>query len=245
MIRQGRKVGMTSFGISGKENGEKTGAWMLTFTDLVSLLLTFFVMLFSMSTVQIDKWDAITDSLSTTLNPEKNETVATATADYNISTVFRQRAINLEYLQAVLAEKVEKDDILGRSMIQLLDDRLLISLPGDLLFASGSKNLSPRAQETMLKLGDVLRHVSNQIVITGHTDPKPAEGLDYASNWELSLFRAIAVGNALRKSGFTQDFLAYGYGDSGYGQLPDIAPDKKEALARRVDILVLQTGVLK
>ena len=244
MINTGRRVGMASFGAMKEDKGTKS-AWMVTFTDLVSLMLTFFVMLFSMATVQIDKWDAITDSLSTTLNPKKTESVATATADYNISTVFRKRAINLEYLQAVLQEKMEDDKILARSMIQLLDDRLLISLPGDLLFTKGSKNLSTRADNTMEKIGDVLRHVSNQIVITGHTDPEPASGADYASNWELSLFRAIAVGNALRKSGFTQDFLAYGYGDSGYDQLPAIPDDKKNALARRVDIMVLQTGVLK
>lgn len=239
-----KRIGMASYTL--KEDDKKSsGAWMVTFTDLVSLMLTFFVMLFSMATVQIDKWDAITDSLSTTLNPKKTESVATATADYNISTVFRKRAINLEYLQAVLQEKMDDDKILARSMIQLLDDRLLISLPGDLLFTKGSKNLSTRADNTMLKIGDVLRHVSNQIVITGHTDPEPAGGADYASNWELSLFRAIAVGNALRKSGFTQEFLAYGYGDSGYDQLPAIPDEQKSALARRVDIMVLQTGVLK
>ncbi|WP_417795059.1 OmpA/MotB family protein [Terasakiella pusilla] len=243
MINSGRQLGTSRF--KPKEEEGKKGAWMLTFTDLVSLMLTFFVMLFSMSTVQIDKWDAITDSLSTTLNPNKVEAVATATADFNISTVFRQRAINLEYLQSVLEEKVEKDEVLGRSMIQLLDDRLLISLPGDLLFTRGSKTLSTRATDSMLKIGDVLRHVSNQVVITGHTDPQPATGSDYASNWELSLFRAIAVGNALRKSGFSQEFLAYGYGDSGYDQLPAIPEEKKQALARRVDIMVLQTGVLK
>ena len=243
-MRSGRQVGLTTIDSKNK-NEETKGAWMVTFTDLVSLLLTFFVMLFSMATVQVDKWEAVTDSLSTVLNPQKTEAVATATADYNISTVFRQRAINLEYLQAVLSEKVQNDPILKTALIQLLDDRLLISLPGDLLFASGSKELSPRADETMVKIGDVLRHVSNQVVITGHTDPQPAEGLDYASNWELSLLRAITVGNSLRKSGFTQEFLAYGYGDSGYDELPDIPEDKKQALARRVDILVLQTGVLK
>ncbi len=244
MIQTRRQSGMTQFENQKKEHGNKA-AWMVTFTDLVSLMLTFFVMLFSMSVVEGDRWDAITDSLSTTLNPTKKEVIDTQTADYNISTVFRQRAINLEYLQAVLKEKMTEDKILSRSMIQLLDDRLLISLPGDLLFTSGSKNLSTRAENTMLKIGDVLRHVSNQIVITGHTDPKPAQGEDYASNWELSLFRAIAVGNGLRKSGFTQEFLAYGYGDSGYGQLPAIPDEQKEALARRVDIMVLQTGVLK
>lgn len=242
MNRLGARFGKRETAVKGKG---KSGAWMVTFTDLVSLLLTFFVMLFSMSTLQLDKWEAITDSLSTTLNPTKIETVASATAEYNISTVFRKRAINLEYLQAVLHEKMAQDKILSRSMIQLLDDRLLISLPGDLLFVSGSKNLSTRAEETMLKLGDVLRHVSNQVVITGHTDPEPANGADYASNWELSLFRAVSVGNALRKSGFTQEFLAYGYGDSGYEQLPNIPETEKKSLARRVDVLILQTGVLK
>lgn len=244
MIQSGRRVGMTSFGSANKKE-EARGAWMVTFTDLVSLMLTFFVMLFSMATVQIDKWDEVTDSLSTTLNPKKTESVATATADFNISTVFRKRAINLEYLQAVLLEKVEKDKVLSRTMVQLLDDRLLISLPGDLLFDKGSKTLSQRAESSMLKIGDVLRHVSNQIVITGHTDPVPSSGADYASNWELSLYRAIEVGNALRKSGFTQEFMAYGNGDSGFNQLPAIAKEKKYALARRVDIMVLQTGVLK
>jgi len=244
MIQSGRRVGMTSFGSANKAE-ETKGAWMVTFTDLVSLMLTFFVMLFSMATVQIDKWDEVTDSLSTTLNPKKTESVATATADFNISTVFRKRAINLEYLQAVLLEKVEKDKLLSRTMVQLLDDRLLISLPGDLLFDKGSKTLSQRAESSMLKIGDVLRHVSNQIVITGHTDPVPASGADYASNWELSLYRAIEVGNALRKSGFTQEFMAYGNGDSGFNQLPAIAEELKYALARRVDIMVLQTGVLK
>jgi chemotaxis protein MotB len=243
MIRSGRRVGMTSFGSTHKADAK--GAWMVTFTDLVSLMLTFFVMLFSMATVQVDKWDQITDSLSTTLNPKKTESVATATADFNISTVFRERAINLEYLEAVLTEKVDKDKILSRAMVQLLDDRLLISLPSDLLFDKGSRKLSPRAEGAMLKIGDVLRHVSNQVVIIGHTDPIPSSGADYASNWELSLYRAIEVGNALRKSGFTQDFLSYGNGDGGFDELPAIPDEQKYALARRVDIMVLQTGVLK
>lgn len=60
MINSGRQLGTSRF--KPKEEEGKKGAWMLTFTDLVSLMLTFFVMLFSMSTVQIDKWDAITDS---------------------------------------------------------------------------------------------------------------------------------------------------------------------------------------
>lgn len=242
MINMRPQVGMTRL-TTDQAAPKKNAAWMLTFTDLVSLLLTFFVMLFSMATVQIDKWDAITDSLSTTLNPTEKKDVVRATAQYNISTVFRQRAVNLEYLQAVLEEKVADDPVLSRALIQLLSDRLVISLPGDMIFAAGQQKLTPRAEETMKKLGDILRHVSNQIVITGHTDPQSVEGNDAARQWSLSLFRALAVGSALKQSGFTNDFFAYGYGDSGFEELPDVALAQKQALARRVDIMVLQTGV--
>jgi len=242
MIKMRPQVGMTEFN-SPQTAPKKNAAWMLTFTDLVSLLLTFFVMLFSMATVQIDKWDAITDSLSTTLNPQQEKEVVRATAQYNISTVFRQRAINLEYLQAVLEEKVADDPVLSQTLIQLLPDRLVLSLPGDLLFAAGQATLTPRAEETMIKVGDVLRHVSNQIVITGHTDPRPSSEKNAASLWEESLFRAMAVADALKQSGFTQDVLTYGYGDGDFENLPDLPLAQKQALARRVDIMVLQIGV--
>lgn len=67
-------------------------AWMVTFTDLVSLMLTFFVLLFSMSSLQMDEWDAMIDTLTQSLNPGKVSTVAAATAEFNIGTIFRRQA---------------------------------------------------------------------------------------------------------------------------------------------------------
>ncbi len=61
----------------------------------------------------------------------------------------------------------------------------------------------------------------------------------HTSNWELSLARAAAVANALRRSGYTEDIIAYGYADSRFSQLPDLPADQRRALGRRVDIVVL------
>ncbi|MCH8213857.1 MAG: OmpA family protein [Proteobacteria bacterium] len=214
-------------------------AWMIIFTDLVSLMLTFFVMLFAMSNVKVDKWDSMIDALSQSLNVSRAKAVVTSSAEYNVATIVRKQAINLDYLASVLEKTVAEHEMLAHSRIMRLEDRLVIALPGDLLFTPARADLSEKAREAVFNLGGVLRNIGNQIEINGHTDPVPATGGEYASNWELSLARAAAVANALRRSGYTEDIVALGFADSRFSQLPDLPTDQRHALGRRVDIVVL------
>ena len=214
-------------------------AWMVTFTDLVSLMLTFFVMLFAMSNVKVDKWDSMIDTLSQSLNASGTKAVVVSSAEHNVATIVRKQAINLDYLASVLEKTVAEDELLAHSRIMRLEDRLVIALPGDLLFAPARADLSETAREAVFNLGGVLRNIGNQIGINGHTDPVLVTGGAYASNWELSLARAAAVANALRRSGYTEDITAYGFADSRFSQLPDLPTDQRHALGRRVDIVVL------
>ena len=112
-------------------------AWLITFTDLVSLMLTFFVLLFSMSTLRTDHWDSVIDALSQSLNPSSTRAHMSATSDFNIATLFKKRAINLDYLTSVLQDALSKDDLLSGNHLMRLDDRLIVALPGDLLFEPG------------------------------------------------------------------------------------------------------------
>ena len=226
-----------AFGAAHRANSSK--AWMVTFTDLVSLMLTFFVLLFSMSSVKVDKWDEMINALSKSLNPQIEKRITQPTAQFNISTIFKRRSINLEYLQAVLEDKVTPDTILGKTTMVLHDDRLVISLPGDLFFQPGQALLSEAAREALFELGGVLRNVDNQIAVNGHTDPKPLKSTKYASNWELSLGRAIAVANSLKESGYTENIMAFGMADSKYREQGDKSQAAQDAQARRVDIVVL------
>lgn len=212
--------------------------WMVIFTDLVALMLTFFVLLFSMSNVQVDRWDRMIDTLSRSLNPTREKPEVSVVAQYNISTVFRKRAVNIEYLAAVLKETMGKDDVLTRARLILQEDRLIIALPGDLLFGQGSAVLSDRARDALFGLGGVLRNVGNQIGVDGHSDPGlPAEST-YKTTWELSLARAVAVANTLRGTGYPYDIIAFGHGDSRFADLPPVPDAERRAMARRVDILV-------
>ena len=223
------------------QSTQQNTMWMVTFTDLVSLMLTFFVMLFAMSSVKVDRWDTMVDTLSQSLNPESVKTVARTTTSFNIATIFRKRAINLDYLTVVLEETVAKDPLLKDSRIQKLQDRLVIALPGDILFQPGRALMTERAGQALFSLGGVLRNIGNQIAVNGHSDPQPPAAGEYVSNWELSLARAIAVANTLKRSGYPDDIIPIGFSDSQYGTLPDVADDRKRALARRVDIVIMPT----
>ena len=213
--------------------------WIYTFTDLVSILLAFFVLLFSMSTVTKDDWRAVTESLSRSLRPSLNVLDTQIGADLNIAGESRKGAINLNYLSNLLETQMAETDILEGNVVQQIEDRAVVSLPSDLLFKPGSAALSQTGQKALEELGSVLRNIGNVINVYGHTDPMPVETGQFTSNWELSLARAALVGNELRRSGYIKNINAFGAADSHYGHLsPDLSQEQRNQLSRRVDIVV-------
>ncbi len=224
------------------DSGRSSQAWLVTFTDLVSLMLTFFVLLFSMSSVNVDRWEEMTDTLSQSLNPTKTPPILTPTAEFNVGTIFRRQAINLDYLQGIIEETVSHDETLREAQLIRMEDRLVVALPGDILFRPGQAIMTGQARQTMFALGGLLRNIGNRIGVNGHSDPGPPAGAAYASNWELSMARAVAVANALRRSGYGDEISAYGFSDSRYTELPDMEEEDRRALARRVDIVIMPAG---
>ncbi len=221
---------------------EKTRMWMLTFTDLVSLMMTFFVMLFAMSNVKLDQWEKIVDSLSQTLNPVPEDTIKKPTATFNIGTLFRRRAVDLDYLASVMQETFSADPVLKDVVMSRLEDRLVIALPGDLLFDAGQALLSERAKRAMFSLGGMLQNIGNGIVVSGHTDPAPPTGGNFTSNWELSVARAAAVANAIRRAGYSEEIVALGFASSRYNDLPALPDEQRNRLARRVYLMIMPTS---
>lgn len=212
--------------------------WVITLADLSCVLLAFFVLIFSMSSINREKWTELVTAWSLQRTLVDAPVTTEPTAQYNIATVFRKRTINLDYLHAVLTDTLAADPQFRDARLQSLDDRLVISLPGDSLFAAGSAQLDGKAQRALFSLGGVLSNITNPVAVVGHSDPvQPADS--FSSNWELTIGRAAAVANALRRTGYTRDVAVLGAGDSRYGQL---APELRGRLARRVDIMILSGG---
>jgi len=216
-------------------------AWMIIFTDLVSLMLTFFVLLFSMSAVKVEAWNKAVSALSQSLKPSERTAQIERGSSFDISTLSMRRAINLDYLTSVLNKAMASDELLKNSQLMRLEDRLVIGLPGDRLFQADNAVLSKDANKALSNLGGVLRNIGNQIGTNGHTDPTPLTGSQYTSNWELSMGRATAVANALKRSGYKEDIISFGYASSRFKELPEIPEAERRVMGRRIDIVVYPT----
>jgi chemotaxis protein MotB len=228
-------------GNAGEERHPST-IWVISFIDLMTLMLSFFVLLFSMSHVKVDQWQHLTDTLSTTLNPTRAKPTSIPQAEYNISTIFRKRAINLDYLQAVLRQKVDKSEVLRQSLVVLLDDRIILSLSGEQLFRPGTAALTDPARVELFELGGVLSTIENQIGVAGYSEEDGFQGTTYTSDWELSLARAITVANAFKTAGYSDEILSYGYGRARNVELAGTSPERRRILSRRIDIAIMATG---
>ena len=110
------------------------------------------------------------------------------------------------------------------------------------MFETDSATLSKRARSALFDLGGVLRHINNQIGVNGYADEGVREDKKYESDWEISLARAIAVGNAIKRAGYTDDVLSYGYGKSRSIYLKTLPVKQFETLSRRIDIVIMSTG---
>lgn len=216
-------------------------SWMLIFTDLVSLMLTFFVLLFSMSAPKMDAWNNITSALSQSLKPSEHLAQKEAASSFDISTLSMRRAINLDYLASVLEKAMANDDLLKNAQLMRFEDRLVIGLPGDRLFETNDAVLSFDAKRALSNLGGILANIGNQIGTNGHTDPTPLIESQYTSNWELSLGRATAVANALKLSGYKEDIISFGYASGRFMELPNIPNEERRVMGRRIDIVVYPT----
>jgi chemotaxis protein MotB len=226
-----------------KQAAEAGASWLVTFTDLTVLVLTFFVLLFSMSTVRKEHWDALVSTLADTLHPTTDRSSRKVAAPLNVVTTGQDEAIDLEYLASVLEQKMRRDELLGRAVLRRLRDRLVVSLPSDVLFAPGSAELDESARQALFVLSGVLTNVPNRVDVLGYTDPRSVGDPAYASNWELSLARAVAVAEELRRSGYRRRMVTLGLGDSRFVGLASSLPQaRREALARRVDLVIRPSG---
>ncbi len=214
-------------------------AWMLSFGDLVSLMLVFFVMLFSMSTLEIEEFEAIVSALAQQFNPSAEVKQPKPSVDLDIPKVATREAYDLRYLRALIEDKLADDALLNDIHIHELHDRLVISLPADPMFEAGSARMTRAAHDTLDKLGTVIRFLSNRIDVNGHTDPDPVISPVFPSNWEFSLARAMSVANELRRAGFAEGAHSFGFADSRFNEVSlDLSVRERYQRARRIDVVI-------
>lgn len=246
-----------------KENHER---WLITYSDLITLLMVFFVLMYSMSQVDAQKYAAVANSLSLVLNGKSlsmmdsqgpsmvdgisgniaKEGPGPAPAEQGqLDEVKKmiEEFINTEGMQADVNSAANKNEAtkLGNQIIIYEQERgLVISFKDALLFDSGSAELTPRAQGIIQQVGKPLVNIPNYIRVEGHTDDLPIKTAQYPSNWELSIMRAANVVHVLNEQA---KIPASRLAVIGYGENRPLAANEdaiSRAMNRRVDIVILK-----
>jgi chemotaxis protein MotB len=217
--------------------------WMIIFLDMMSLLLAFFILLFSMSTIKTTKW---TEKFPILKDPNVAHTVAEPFQAFDFFTKQPPPALDLKYLYYLLKEQISSHNLLSQGKLHLLSDKIVYSLPSDSLFASARATLYPGAVSELKILGNLLRNIRNRVHIYGYTDRRKVIAGPYISNWELSLARSVAVKNTFYQAGYSKQIDAQGFGSNHPYGLPiakkTLSQKEKFALDRRVDIVIYQSG---
>lgn len=225
-------------GVERTEDQTRRSIWLLTFADVTALLLAFFVMLFSMSTLQSERWQDIISRISLSEKPTE-KVVRVPQAAKNVATVRLEEALPLNYLARVLETTLAEDAVLSGAVVHRLDQLIVVSLPSDAMFRTGEAELTQTAREALFRMGGVVATISNRIDVRGHTDPAPGTTGAFATKWAISLARAAAVANELRLTGYRRQIPIYGLADTRFGHIDKRIPDEvRYRLARRVDVVI-------
>ena len=236
-----------------KDHGER---WMLTYLDLITLLMIFFVVLYSMSKVDDDRFQAIAESLNKALGggtPAKIEmptspvgpSLFQAGSPSSTTTVPGKENTNaekmsMEGIKAKLDKFAEDNGIQTKLMSSMEERGLVISIQETFLFESGSADIDMRAREILRNISIVLASAPNQIRVEGHTDNLPINTAQFPSNWELSVVRSTNVVLILQREGITPSRLSA----AGYGEYRPLASNTNAAgqsQNRRIDLIILRS----
>ncbi|WP_176720365.1 flagellar motor protein MotB [Desulfuribacillus stibiiarsenatis] len=187
-------------------------AWMVTFSDLVTLLLCFFILLFAFSTIDVVKFKAISDSFRKKSIVEGGVNIISPDpplhANTNVPLDEDKHSKDEEQKQDEVAALQEQQlDTLYEAIKQYLEENKLetvISASRDdkgvtleirdrVLFDSGRADIKPEGIPFLARVGQLIQNMPNPIEIEGHTDNRPISTAQFPSNWELSAARSTKV----------------------------------------------------
>jgi chemotaxis protein MotB len=228
--------------------------WLLTYADMITLLMVFFIILYSLSAVNPQRFQEMQEAFSSVFNGGNftifdtrggggagllqgltpGQRVQSNRGGRNAGTggqsILRNQA--LSSLQNLVKA--------GKVKVIPTENGFAISLVSDLFFASASAALNADAMPVLQQVSDFLGQIPNSVVIEGHTDTIPPDAVRWpGGNWQLAAERSVAVLQTLEDYGVPRERLsASSYGDTRPVQSNDT--EEGRSFNRRVDIVIVE-----
>ena len=215
--------------------------WLTTYADMVTLLLTFFVMLLAISQVDNERFESVMQSIQFTLGGASAPSGETGRID--IHKVRRQNlsvpsGSHNDPLLKDLQNMVKTKNIQDQVEVLAHYGKIVIRVKGQLLFGSGETELKRASFPVLEEIANYVKgYPDYRLHVSGHTDNVPIKNGKFASNWELSAIRATAVLRHLINLGVSTSRLTA----TGYADTDPLAPNTTEqnrARNRRVEFVL-------
>ena len=207
--------------------GESENNWIVSYADMMTLLMAFFALMFSFSKVDPAALDRVRQSVAKQMG-----TV--------VVMPFQDMADKLQGI-------IQSTNLAGKVTLQQTSNSIWVIFQGSALFEEGTIDLLPASKDTVSEILDVLKEqaIHFPIIVEGHTDDKPISSDQYASNWELSSARADLIVRMLVAKGFPPANLQ----SRGFADTRPLAPNRdakgepipaNQAMNRRITIKILR-----
>ncbi len=219
--------------------------WLVTYADLMTILLVFFVLLYTLAFFEKEKFRHAVETIKVQIEADENliglmelmeipETADTQITIEDITGLHSREKTLFENLTKFARSSRQNENISTR----ILDGKIIVSIKGKALFNSGSAGLNTTAVSIFNEIIQILYdYPEYNINIKGHTDNIPISTSIFPSNWELSAVRATTVLKYLIEKGIAPQRLTA----TGYGEVMPIVPnntDENRAQNRRVEFVL-------
>lgn len=229
-----------------KEECPNIPGWLVSFGDLMSLLLTFFILLYSMSTISTEKFFQSVRGLTEAFGGQKllhtSRTLIKNKVDLDFQTMYpkiKKKKTLLKQLNN-LVTAMKKEGIEA----EVIDHgtRIVIRIASDTIFYPASSTPTPKAKAHFLTLCKHLKESDFRIEIIGFTDNTPIHNQQFSNNWELSAYRALSILQLFIQCGYDKRLLSA----AGRGEYDPLVPNttpQNRAKNRRVEFVIDLEGI--
>lgn len=242
-----------------EEDQDNHERWLVSYADFITLLFAFFVVMYSISSIEIGKYKQLTNSIGTAFSGDGSSGVNQTSTEKGLGskgvTESNSSIIKPLPLSHLYTEKMRRErdsmaktglevsnklaPMINEGKIQVIQTSrgIRIDIQDNLLFSAGSAELSPAANAIISEIVPLIKDNQRKIQVEGHTDNFPIHNAMFYSNWELSAVRASSVVRLLSYLGISEKRLSA----TGLGASQPISENETElgrAKNRRVSIII-------
>ncbi len=223
--------------------------WMTTYSDMVTLLLTFFILLYTMSVIDIERFQTVIISIQTSflgdtgiMDQTPDPYDPTGESLSHEQGVFSEAALvdqvrEAEEVMAEVEKFLEEMGLEGDIELRLDERGVVMELPDYIFFERARADLIPEARQMLDKFSELFLRLNRNIIVEGHTCNLPMNVPEFPTNWELSVIRAVRVTRYLAEE---RDLNPYSLTATGYGEYhPLDTNDTPEGRARNRRVTIV------